>query len=133
MAEMSAYCKAYLAKDLSAYEGWKADLEALRKETREVDGKEIEVPREGLGDDDILYLHDSYIVTDGVFKDEHVVFGEVTDEWKSFCHEKLDFEVPEYEPIEIQAEAAPGDGADDAAAGDDGGDGGGGGEGAAAN
>ena len=116
MAEMSDYCKAYLAKDLRAFEGWQEDTSNLRKETEEVDGKEVETQREAIDDEDILYLHDSYIVTDDVFNDEHVVFDEVTDEWKAFCHEKLDFEVPEYElPPIAEAEAAEGEAEEPAA------------------
>ena len=112
MAEMSDYCKAYLAKDLRAFDGWKEDTSDLRKETQEVDGKEIETQREAIDDEDILYLHDSYIVTDDVFNDEHVVFDDVTDAWKAFCHDTLEFEVPEYElpPIaEAEAEETGGD------------------------
>ena len=66
MAEMSDYCKAYLAKDLRKFDGWKEDTSNLRTETEEVDGQEQEVQREEIGDEDILYVHDSYIVTDDV-------------------------------------------------------------------
>jgi hypothetical protein len=116
MPEMSDYCKAYLAKDLRAFPGWTEDTSNLRKDTQEVDGKEVEVKREAIDDEDILYLHDSYIVTDDVFNDEHVVFDDVTDAWKTFCHEKLDFEVPEYElPPIAEAEAAEGEAEEPAA------------------
>lgn len=117
MAEMGSYCKAYLANQLRAFDGWSEKTENLRKETREVDGKEVEVERDSLGDDDILYLQETYVVTDGIFLDEHVVFDDVTDEWKAFCHGTLEFEVPHYEPIEIEAEPA-GDGGEQGGDGD---------------
>ena len=106
MAEMSKYCKAYYAKDFRALEGWQEKLDDLRPETREEHGKEIEIPRTELEDDDILYLHDSYVVTDDVYVDQHVVFDQVTDRWKEACHQQLGFEIPVYEPLEITGEAA---------------------------
>ena len=113
MSETMPYCKAYLVKDLRAYPGWKEEVGALIRETEEVGHETREIPRDKLEDEDILYLHDNFVVTDGIFRDEHVVFAEVTDEWKSFCHEQLAFEVPEYEPIEIQLGPAA-EGADEA-------------------
>ncbi|HEX5759942.1 MAG TPA: hypothetical protein VF121_12190 [Thermoanaerobaculia bacterium] len=104
MAEMSDYCKAYLLGSLRAYPGWSEKSENARVE--EVDGKKADAPRV-LDDESIVYIHDSYVVTDGVFKDENVLFDDVTDEWKEFCHSTLSFEIPVYEPIEIpQAEPA---------------------------
>jgi hypothetical protein len=100
MAEMGSYCKAYLAKDLRQFPGWTENKANVRKEKKEVDGKEIEVDRE-LDDESILYIQENYVVTDGIFKDENIIFDNVTDEWKQFCHETLQFEIPVYEPIEI--------------------------------
>lgn len=108
MAEMGSYCKAYLAKQLREYPDWEEDTSDLRKETREVDGEEVEVQREEISDDDILYLQESYVVTDGVFKDENVVFDAVTDAWKEFCHETLEFEIPEFEPPPVAEESEGG-------------------------
>jgi hypothetical protein len=106
MAEMGKYCKAYLAKQFREYSGWTENAANVRKEKKEVDGKETEVNRE-LNDDSILYLQETYTVTDGIFKDENIIFDNVTDEWKEFCHGTLSFEIPVYEPIEIkQAEPA---------------------------
>ena len=105
--ENSKYCKAYLAQSFREYPGWSEKKENVRKDKKEVDGKEVEVDRE-LTDDSILYLHDSYVVTDGIFYDINIIFDNVTDEWKEFCHSKLAFEIPVYEPIEIpRAEGQP--------------------------
>jgi hypothetical protein len=100
MAEMGKYCKAYLAKDLRQYPGWSENKANVRKEKKEVDGKEVEVERE-LNDDSILYLQENYVVTDGIFKDENIIFDNVTDDWKQFAHSTLNFEIPVYEPINI--------------------------------
>ena len=104
MAEMGKYCKAYLAQDFRKYSGWNEKLDNLRQEEAE-DGKEAE-QRTELKDDDILYLQETYIVTDGIFLDENIIFDEVTDEWKAFCTDTLQFEIPEYEPIHIEANEA---------------------------
>ena len=101
MAEMGSYCKAYLAKQLREFPGWKEDTSDLRPDTQEVDGEEVEVPRSEIGDEDILYVQEDFVVTDGIFKDENVVFSDVTDEWKAFCRDTLEFEVPVYEIPEI--------------------------------
>lgn len=102
MAEMGKYCKAYYAKDFRALDGWEENLENLRPETEDKDGGEVEIRRTELKDDDILYLQENYIVTDGIFKDENIIFDKVTDLWKEACHKELGFEIPVYEPIEIQ-------------------------------
>ena len=110
MAEMGNYCKAYLAEQLRAFSGWSEKVENLRPDTKEVDCEDVEVPRQELKDDDILYIQEDYIVTDGIFRDEHVIFDAVTDEWKRYCHEELQFEVPHYEPIEIEVAESEGEG-----------------------
>ena len=109
MAEMGKYCKAYLAKQLREYPSWSEQSQNVRKEKKEVDGKEVDVERV-LDDESILYLQENYIVTDGIFKDQNIIFDNVTDEWKEFCHSTLAFEIPNYEPINIPtAESAPAD------------------------
>lgn len=102
MAEMGKYCKAYLAKDFRQYSSWKENLDNLHKEKELKDGQEVEVERNELLDDDILYLQENYVVTDGIMKDENIIFDDVNDAWKEFCTKTLEFEIPEYEPIEIK-------------------------------
>ena len=103
MAEMGKYCKAYCAEDLGQFDGWEAKIGNLRPEIKRENREEIEVDRAELQDDDVLYIQENYVVTDGIFKDEHIVFDRVTDSWKSFCTETLGFEIPDDEPIEIPA------------------------------
>src|SRR5262245_28159568 len=96
MPEMGRYCKAYVASSLRTYPGWQENLDQLRKETKFEEGKEVEIPRTQLLDDDVLYLQENYVVTDGIFKDRNIIFGNVTDDWKKFCAETLKFEIPDY-------------------------------------
>ena len=101
MVENRTYCKAYLANDLRQFSGWSEKLENLRPEIQEVDGQEKRVERTELKDGDILYLQDDFTVTDDRFKGEHIIFDDLTDEWRAFCTAKLAFEVPVYEPVEM--------------------------------
>ncbi len=76
---MSAYCKAYLASSFRAYEQWTEPESAAAADSEEP----------------IFYLHDNYVVTDGIYLDENVVFDRVTPEWERFCRETLQFAVPD--------------------------------------
>ncbi|WP_414582638.1 hypothetical protein [Scytonema sp. PCC 10023] len=101
MATMAKYCKAYSLKKLRQFDQWMENLENTRKEKQQLDGKEVEVKRV-LTDDDFLYLQENYIVTDGIFKDENIIFDNVTPEWKEFCQKTLAFEIPVYEAVQVQ-------------------------------
>lgn len=110
MAEMGRYCKAYYAADFRKFAGWQESVANLRKDKQEVNGKEVEVERTELKDDDILYLQENLVVTDGIFKDENIVFDQVTPEWEAFCTGDLAFEIPDYarddDPAPAEAETA---------------------------
>lgn len=94
MATMGRYCKAYGVEQLKQFAGWQPRLDALAPLENEEDGSEQ--PRTALADDDYLFLQENYVVTDGIFLDEFVVFDQVTPEWKAFCTETLAFEIPDY-------------------------------------
>lgn len=93
MATMGRYCKAYPVERLRGFAGWTPNLQNLRP----AGGQAEEDTRERAGeltDSDYLYLQENFTVTDGIFIDENVVFGEVTPEWVDFCRETLKFEAP---------------------------------------
>lgn len=114
MATMGKYCKAYPVKRLREFNQWTERSDNTRKETKDIDGSEVEVNRQ-LTDDDILYLQENYVVTDGIFKDENIIFAQVTPEWKEFCHTVLEFEIPDYayaseassEPVDASIASQP--------------------------
>lgn len=83
MAKMGKYCKAYLLKQFRQYNQWNENQQ--------------ENPE--LTDDSVVYLQENYVVTDGIFQDENIIFENVTEEWKEFCHQVLEFEIPNYEPV----------------------------------
>ncbi|BDA72448.1 hypothetical protein CAL7716_066140 [Calothrix sp. PCC 7716] len=102
MATMGKYCKAYSLKKLREFTQWTECAENTRKEKKKVSGREVEINRE-LRDNDFLYLQENYVVTDGIFKDENIIFENVTPEWQEFCHKTLAFEIPVYETAQVQA------------------------------
>lgn len=102
MATVGKYCKTYPTKQLRQFSGWTEKAENVKKEKQIVDGQESEIDRV-LTKDDYLYLQENYVVTDGIFKDEHTIFDDVTPEWIAFCQQMLEFEVPAWarsEPAE---------------------------------
>ncbi|MBG1263257.1 hypothetical protein [Nostoc commune] len=90
MATIGKYCKAYLVKQFRQYPQWREQTENIRPQKEIVDNRE-------LTDEDILYLQENYIVTDGIFQDENIIFDDITPEWQDFCHQTLKFELPVYE------------------------------------
>lgn len=92
MATMGKYCKAYPITRFREYRGWTEKIENLRTERKIAEGKEVEIRRE-LSDEDHLYLQENYVVTDGVFKDENIIFNDVTPEWRDFCNHTLNFKI----------------------------------------
>jgi hypothetical protein len=102
VAQMGKYCKAYSLLKLRQFSQWTERIENARKEKKQIDGKEVEVDRQ-LSDDDFLYLQENYVVTDGIFMDENIIFDNVTPEWKDFCTTTLKFEIPVDEPLKVGA------------------------------
>jgi hypothetical protein len=106
MATMGRYCKAYAIADLRKFPGWEEKIENLEPIENE-DG--TTQPKAALADDDYLFLQESYIVTDGIFLDEHIIFDRVTPEWQEFCTKTLAFEIPEYQRVEERQPAPVGE------------------------
>lgn len=105
MANMGRYCKAYSVEQLRVFPGWTERVDDLAPLENEEDGSQQ--PRTALAPDDYLFLQENYVVTDGIFLDEHVVFDQVTPEWKAFCQSTLAFEIPDYARAEEPAAPQP--------------------------
>lgn len=101
MATMGKYCKAYLLKNLRQFKHWTEQGENARKEKQIIDDQKTEIER-NLADDDIVYLQENYVVTDGIFQDEHIIFEQITPEWKEFCITNLKFEIPNYDADSVE-------------------------------
>jgi len=74
MGKMGKYCKAYPIARFREYERWTEKTDNIKRGH--------------------LYLQENYIVTQGVFMDEDIVFDDVTPEWIDFCKNALKFETP---------------------------------------
>ena len=90
MATIGKYCKAFLVNQFRQYPQWREQTENIRPQKQVIDNRE-------LTDEDILYLQENYIVTNGIFQDENIIFDDITPEWQEFCHQTLKFELPVYE------------------------------------
>jgi hypothetical protein len=100
---MGIYCKAYQLSQLRAYSKWSENAAAARQ-VASADGSG-NAPR-ALSDSDIVYVQENHVVTDGIFKDENVLFDAVDAEWIAFCEGRLGFAIPEDVIRASQAEAA---------------------------
>lgn len=77
------YCKAYRRSALEAYPKWSEN-------TGEGEGQNATVDS-----DPIHYLHQDFVVTKSITREEDVVFDEVSPEWRAFCESSLAFKVPD--------------------------------------
>lgn len=85
------YCKAYQVGRLREFAGWDAGARAV--ERSEPGGGGAAAGR-SLADDEVVYVQENYVVTDGIFVDGEAVFDDVTPEWVEFCKTTLGFEPP---------------------------------------
>jgi hypothetical protein len=93
MATMGQYCKAYPIQRFQEFYNWSENEQGYRKEKIEAKGSDTEQEQPARS---FLYLQENYVVTDGIFIDEHIIFDNVTEEWIEFCKNTLKFETPNY-------------------------------------
>lgn len=78
MNAIGKYFKVYPIKTLRSFQHW-----------NELDQ---------IADDTNVYLQDNYVVTKSVFKDQQIIFENVTTDWVDFCHNQLGFKSPTFAP-----------------------------------
>jgi len=86
---MPTYQHAYRLGDIRRFTGWKEST-ALPAEDA------TDEARGPLEDDTVVFLHEDLRVTASCFADSKVLFDEVTDAWRLFCRETLQFVVPDW-------------------------------------
>lgn len=82
------YAKAYLLGELRRFSGWRE--EKPRQPAAEENGHSSE-----LTDNDVVFLHQDFTVTELIWPGENVIFNEDTPEWREFCTQELQFKVPD--------------------------------------
>jgi hypothetical protein len=97
MAKMGRYCKAYPIERFREFSGWTENTQNMRREKQPGEAKDAEATEQSDGGG-YLFLQENYVVTDGIFLDENVIFDNTTPEWIDFCTNRLEFEVPSDEP-----------------------------------
>ena len=89
------YCKAYRLRDFRKFSGWTESKINWKEDKSDTDdGDETETGDKELADDDVVFIHQDFTVTQSMWHNENVIFNDVTPEWKKFCAEVLKFNVP---------------------------------------
>lgn len=73
------YSRAYHLRDLKQFSGW--------SEIAAADGEES-------SDDQIVFIHQDFRVTETIWPDEKVIIDQISDSWREFCANTLGFKVP---------------------------------------
>jgi ankyrin repeat protein len=89
--ENRPYCKAYELQALRQFAHW-TENEIEAESTGEAD--EAGDGGACLKDDDVVYIHQDYVVTRSIWHDKEIIFDRVDERWKEFCRDSLDFKVP---------------------------------------
>jgi len=76
------YCQAFPVSQLRRFAAWK------ESESSSTNG------RRTLADDDLVYLHQDYSVTESMWHNENVIFTDESSAWREFCTNELGFKVP---------------------------------------
>lgn len=84
------YCKAYRVRDFRKFPEWHDDGVTVVG-----DLDDVSAPARPIEDDDVLFLHEDYSVTDGLFSESKTVFADGDEEWRAFCRDTLEFSVPD--------------------------------------
>lgn len=72
------YAKGYLLGDLRKFSGWREERTSPE-----------------LSDNEVVFLHQDFTVTQLIWPGENVVFNQDTPEWREFCSQQLQFKVPD--------------------------------------
>lgn len=77
-SEGRLYCKAYRVAELSRFPQWSTMTSHA-----------------ALAAEDIVFVHQNYVVARAIWHDKDVLLQNVTPEWRAFCDDDLGFKVPD--------------------------------------
>lgn len=87
------YCKAYHLGDLRKYPLWREN-HSSSKSSSNGNGANNGDGGEYFGDDQVVFIHQDFTVTESVWHNENVIFNNVDPTWEEFCSSSLHFAVP---------------------------------------
>lgn len=88
------YCKAYRLGELRRFHAWSEKRENWKVSPYWTD--ELKTLFDGpLSDEDAVFVHHDFTVTRWMWHGEHLIFDDLTDEWRRFCGDVLGFRLPE--------------------------------------
>jgi hypothetical protein len=99
------HAKAYVLRDLRAFDGWAEDKINWKENSHAGQNGDGGVG-DGLADDDIVFLHEDFTVSRSIWRDENIIFNQVTPEWRHFCENVLQFKVPDDLDLIVQTPRA---------------------------
>ncbi|HKQ03816.1 MAG TPA: ankyrin repeat domain-containing protein [Blastocatellia bacterium] len=73
------YARAYHLRDLKQFPGW-SEIAAGSSE--------------GSSDEQVVFVHQDFRVTESIWPDEKVIIDQASDSWREFCAQVLGFQVP---------------------------------------
>jgi len=95
MAKMGRYCKAYPVERFREFPGWPENPNTSPRIQPEEKASACSVRSDSKTEEvNYLFLQENFVVTNGIFIDENIVFNDISNQWESFCREILKFEIP---------------------------------------
>ena len=87
------YCKAYHLGDLRKYPLWRENR-VNWKNSSDDNGSNNGDGSDHLNDDNVVFIHQDFTVTESVWHNENILLDNPDDGWREFCANALDFKVP---------------------------------------
>lgn len=108
MGKMGLYCKAYPIERFQEFSKWQEQAKAIPPLINPESGQETAQAEENILHGRFLFLQENFTVTQSIFLDEQIIFDQVTDDWKDYYRNVLEFEVPSEVAERLQVQPSNG-------------------------